>query len=360
MGLRCGLIGLPSCGKTTIYNAITSAGVAAYGGSEMNHAIVNVPDPRIQPLVDMYNAPKIVSATIEVVDIPGLKEGSTASEGRGAKLLGHVKDVDALLHVLRCFEDDMVPFEYNTINPVRDVETIDIELMVADSQTLQNKIDRLANKTRASDKNAIRMVADCKKVKSGLDDGIPARKQNLNEQEIDSICECNLISLKPVLYIANIKSMSTSDNNHVKALRDIAAAEGSEMVTVCGRDEAEINLLDPDDRQEFLKELGLEESSMERLIRAGYRMLGLISFFTAGEKEVHVWTCRNGESAPVAAGKIHTDMEKGFIRMEVIRYEDLISLGSEAAVSKAGKQRIEGKTYEVQDGDIVVIRFNAG
>ena len=202
------------------------------------------------------------------------------------------------------------------------------------------------------------MIVDCQKVLAGLNDGIPARKQGLDEHELKSVYDCNLVSLKPVLYIANIESIADEANDHVHALADIAASEEAEMITVCGQDEAEISQLDPEDQQEFLRELGLQESSMERLIRAAYRMLGLVNFFTAGEKEVHVWTCRKGDKAPVAAGKIHSDMEHGFIRMEVIRYEDLIELGSEAAVSKAGRQRIEGKGYEVQDGDIVVIRFS--
>lgn len=358
MALTCGLVGLPSCGKTTIYNAITAAGAGSYDGSEMNRATINVPDPRIQPLVDMYDAPKVVPATLEVVDIPGLKEGSTAGEGRGTRLLAHIKDVDAVLHVVRCFEDPSVPFEYETIDPARDVETIDLELMVADSQTLQNKIDRLAKLVRVGNKDAAGEVADCNKVKQALDDAIPARKQGLTEHELESVYDCNLVSLKPVLYVANIQSIEESENKHVRSLAKVAGSEGAEMITVCGRDEADISQLPAEDRQEFLDELGLEESSMERLIRAAYRMLGLVNFLTAGEKEVHVWTCRSGDKAPIAAGKIHTDMEKGFIRMEVIRYEDLMELGSEAAVAKAGKQRIEGKEYEVQDGDIVVIRFS--
>lgn len=358
MGLNCGLIGLPSCGKTMIYNAITSSVVASYDGSEMNRASINVPDPRIQPLVDMYKTNKIVHATLEVVDIPGLKEGSTVGEGRGAKLLGHIKDVDAMLHVVRCFDDKNIPFEYDSIDPQRDVETIDLEMMVADSQTLMNKIKRLSKKTKVGDKDATRDVANCEKVRASLDDGIPVRKQGLNEQELLSIRECNLVSLKPVFYIANMQSVEDADNEHVKALKGIANEEGAEILEICGRDEAEISQLEPDEQEEFLKELGLEESSMERLVHSAYKMLGLISFFTAGEQEVHVWTCHNGDKAPTAAGKIHTDMEKGFIRMEVIKYDDLIEHGSEAAVAKAGKQHIEGKTYEVQDGDIVVIRFN--
>jgi ribosome-binding ATPase len=358
MGLNCGLIGLPSCGKTIIYNAITAAEVSVYGGTEMNRAAVNVPDPRIQSLVKMYNPHKVVPATLEVVDIPGLKAGSTGGEGHGIKLLGHVKDVDALLHVVRCFEDENIPFEYEKIDPRRDVETVDLELIVADSQTLQNKIKRLSKKVRVGDKDASREVADCEKVRAGLENGVPTRKQNLNNHELASVRECNLVSLKPILYVANIKSIEDVKNRHVKTLQTISADDGSEMIAICGRDEAEVSQLEPEDQQEFLKELGLQESSIERLIRAAYRMLGLVNFFTAGPKEVHVWTCCKGDKAPNAAGKIHTDMEKGFIRMEVIKYEDLIELGSEAAAAKAGKQRIEGKAYEIQDGDVVVVRFN--
>ncbi len=323
----------------------------------MNRAAVNIPDGRIEALARIYHPPKLVPASLEVVDIAGLTSGSTASDGRGAKLLSHLKDVDALLHVVRCFEDDAVPFAYSTIDPKRDVETIDLEMMVADTQTLNNKINRLGKKAR-SDADTARAVADCKKVKDGFEQGIPARRQHLSPEELASLQECNLVSLKPVLYVANIKSMDDINNQHVKALKALAEAEGAEMVAVCGRDEAEISQLDPADRPEFLAALGLKESSMERLLRAANHMLGLVNFFTAGPKEVHVWTCHRGDAAPVAAGKIHTDMEEGFIRMEVIRCEDLIELGSEAAVAKAGKQRVEGRAYEVQDGDIVVVLFN--
>ncbi len=358
MGLNCGLVGLPSCGKTTIYNAITAAGAGTYDGLEMNRCVVNVPDPRIEPLVEMYAPKKVAPATLEVVDIPGLKAGSTAGAGRGTKLLSYVKDVDALLHVVRCFEDPNVPFEYATIDPARDVEAVDLELMVADSQTLQNKIDRLSKRARSGDKDAAVEVADCEKVLAALNEGIPARRQGLAAHELASVYDCHLVSLKPVLYIANIRSIDDAENERVKALRAIADAEGVAVLTVCGQDEAEIAQLDPQDQPAFLAELGLEESSMARLIHAAYRTLGLVNFFTAGEKEVHVWTCRQGDTAPIAAGKIHSDMEHGFIRMEVVRYEDLIALGSEAAVAKAGKQRIEGKTYEVKDGDVVVVRFS--
>ncbi|MFO8009803.1 MAG: redox-regulated ATPase YchF [Dehalococcoidia bacterium] len=358
MTLSCGLVGLPGCGKTTIFNAVTAAGAGCFDGSEMNRAVINVPDPRLDRLVEMYRPRKVVPATVEVVDIPGLRAGSTVGEGRGARLLGHIKDVDALLHVVRCFEDETVLSEYAGIDPGRDVETVELELVVADSQTLQNKIERLQKKSKAGDQEVIREKQECEKVKAGLEEGIPARKQILTESELASIRECNLLSIKPVLYIANIKSLEDESNAPVKTLQSIADAEGAEMIAVCGRDEAEIAQLEPEEQGEFLNELGLEESSMQRLIRAAYRLLGLVSFFTTGSDEVRAWTCHHGDMAPVAAGKIHTDMERGFIRMEVIRFDDLAELGSEAAVARAGRQRLEGKNYEVQDGDIVTIRFS--
>ncbi|MBI4303309.1 MAG: redox-regulated ATPase YchF [Chloroflexi bacterium] len=359
MGLSCGLVGLPSCGKTVIFNAITAAGVSVYGGSEMNRAVVNVLDQRLERLIDMYHPRKKIAATLDVVDIPGIKVNSNNNEaGRGSRLLGHIKDVEALLHIVRCFEDSDIPFAYDTIDPERDVETVDLELVTADSVTLENKITRLAKKVRAGDKDAIRETADCEKVYAAIQQGIPARKQNLSIRELASIGECNLVSLKPVIYIANIKSMADMDNKHVAALRQVASTEGTELIAVCGKDEADISQLEPDEQKEFLREIGLQESSMERLLGAAYRKLGLITFFTTGEDEVRAWTCRKGDKAPEAAGKIHSDLEKGFIRMEVIRYDDLMELGSEVAVARAGRERIEGREYEVQDGDIVVVRFN--
>ncbi len=357
MGLNCGLIGLPSCGKTVIFNAITAAGASSYSGAEINRVVVNIPDQRIDKLVELYHPLKDCRSTLEVVDIAGIKASSTGDKHNTA-LLGHIKDVDALLHVVRCFEDDGTPFEYETIDPARDVDLIDLEMVAADSATLENKIGRLAKKARAGDKDAVRETEDCQKVYAAIQQGIPARKQDLNAQELASIRECNVLSLKPVLYVANIKSAQDAANAHVLALKRIADAEGAEMITVCGKDEADISQLEPDEQRQFLQELGLTESSMERLLIAAYQLLGLVNFFTTGEDEVRAWTCREGTKAPVAAGKIHEDMEKGFIRMEVIQYDDLIELGSEAAVARAGRQRTESRDYEVKDGDIVVVRFN--
>ncbi len=357
MGLSCGLVGLASCGKTVIFNAVTAARVSNYSGNEMNRMVINVPDRRLEKLAEMYHPRKVVPTTLEIVDIPGLMVRPQA-DGNGFRLLGQVKNVEALLHVIRCFEDGNVPFEYETIDPVRDVDTVDLELMAADSVTLGNKINRLAKKLRAGDEDAIREAEDCEKVLSGIQQGIPARKQNLDVRELASVRDCNLVSLKPVLYVGNIKSTQDAANEHVAALRRIAEAEHTEMIVVCGRDEADISQLEPGEREDFLRELGMGESSMERLVHAAYRMLGLVTFFTTGEDEVRAWTCRKGDKAPVAAGKIHSDMQKGFVRMEVIRYEDLIELGSEAAVAKAGRLHVESREYEVQDGDAVCVLFN--
>ena len=358
MSFACGVVGLPGVGKTTIYNAITAAGAEGFGRDEANQAVVQVPDRRIAPLAAMFNAPKTVPAQMEVVDIPGLKAGSTAGGGRGSKLLAHIKDVDALIHVVRCFEDANLPHEYETIDPARDVETVDLEMTAADAQTVQNKIDRLAKRARTGDAEAKRDVVSLEKATEGLASGLPARKLALSERDRDALLDCNLMSLKPVLYVANLKFMAEAENRHVAVLQGIAAGEGAETVLVAGRDEAYIARLEPEDQKVFLAELGLAESSMERLIRAAYRTLGLVNFITAGPKEVHIWTCPAGSKAPKAAGKIHSDMEKGFIRMEVMACDDLIALGSEAAVAKAGRLRIEGKDYVVKDGDIVVVRFN--
>ncbi|MDO8568543.1 MAG: redox-regulated ATPase YchF [Dehalococcoidales bacterium] len=354
MGLICGLVGLPSCGKTVIFNAITAAGVSSYNGSEMNRAVVNIPDQRINRLVELYHPRKTTLATLEVVDIPGVGN-SPQGTGRGSKLLGNIKDVDALLHVVRCFENGSA----QKIDPVRDIETVDLELLAADATTLENKITRLSKKARVGDKDAVRDTAACEKVHKAIQDGIPARKQGLNELELAAVWECNLVSLKPVFYVANIASMADAARPEVTTLKELARKEGAEVITICGKDEADISQLDPKDRPEFLRELGLTESSVERLLGAASKMLGIVHFFTSGEDEVRAWTCHKGDKAPVAAGKIHSDMEKGFIRMEVTRYDDLMELGSEAAVAKAGKHRVESRDYEVQDGDIVMVLFNS-
>ena len=357
MALSCGLIGIASSGKTVIFKAITSSRILSTNPADMNRMIIKVPDSRLNKLADMYHPNKVVPTTIEVVDIPGLSTRGP-SDGKGFRLLGQIKNVDALIHVVRCFENGNIPFEYETIDPKRDVETVDLELMVADNATLENKISRLEKKIRMGDKDAIRDSAACEKVLNAIKQGIPARRQNLTPSEMASVYDCNLVSLKPVVYVANVKNPEDANNPFVAALRHLAEAEPTEIVVVRGKDEADIADLEPEEQKEFLKELGLEQSSMERLVYAAYRKLELITFFTVGQDEVRAWTCRRGDKAPAAAGKIHTDLEKGFIRMETISYEDLISLGNEAAVAKAGRKRVESRDYVVQDGDIVQVLFN--
>lgn len=353
MPLRCGLLGRPQCGKTTVFNAITAAHASMFDAAEAHRATVAIPDGRVQQLVDLYAPAKITPSTMDLVDIPGLEEGATAEGGRGSKLLTHIKEADMLIHVVRCFENGHDP-----IAAIHDVELIDLELMAADAQTLERKIERICKRARIGDKLIIQESEACQRVLDRLHEGIPARRQDLTDVERAAVFECTLMSLKPVLYVANASSSQDMDSDAVEALRAFAAAEGSEVVPICGRDEADISELPKEDQAEFLSELGLQELSVERLIHAAYNELGLVDFFTAGPTEVHVWTCRSGCKAPAAAGKIHTDMERGFIRMEVIAYDDLIEHGSEDAVAKAGKLRLEGKEYEIRDGDIVVIRFS--
>jgi GTP-binding protein YchF len=316
---------------------------------------VDIPDSRIDSLVGIYSPEKTISANLMVVDIPSFEIGSSNEKAYSAKLLAHLKDSDALLHVIRCF-----PRDNDDLNPVGDADILDLEMMLADIQTLTNKIERLQKKARSGDSEVIKESDHCKKVKSGLESGVAARRQDLTETELQSVNECNLVSLKPVVYVANVKTTQDSTSEFVRALESRAQEEGSEVVVVSGQDEADISQMDISDRQDFLNELGLSESSMVRLLRSAYKCLGMLNFFTVGEDEVRAWTCRQGDKAPVAAGKIHKDMQKGFIRMEVMRAEDLIQLGSETAVVKAGKKKVEGKDYLVQEGDVVVVLFNKG
>ena len=354
MALRCGLVGVPGCGKTTVFNALSAAGASVFDGAEMHRATVEVPDPRVTGLVKLYQPKKIVPATLDIVDIPGLEEGSTAEGGRGSRLLTHVKEADVLVHVVRCF----VSSSGDAPRPVHEIESLDLELMAADAQTIEKKVVRLAKRVRAGDKDAVREVADCERVLEQLHEGIPARRQSLSAQERASVFECTLVSLKPVLYVANVSHAGALNGSLVQTLVGFAAQEDAEVVAISGSDEAEISELPAEDRASFLAELGLGEPAAARVIHAAYRELGLVDFFTAGEREVHVWTCRAGDTAPVAAGRIHTDMEKGFIRLEVIPYEATIEHGGEQGAIQAGARRLEGKEYVIQDGDVVVVRFS--
>jgi len=353
MPLRCGLIGRPRCGKTTVFNAITAAHASIFDAADAHRATVAVPDPRVKRLAELYHPARISPSTVELVDIPGLAEGAASEGGRTPRLLAHIKEPDVLIHVARAFASAEGPPD-----PIHDVELVDLELMAADAATLERKLARIAKRASAGDKAAVRESEDCQRILDRLHEGIPARRQGLTSSERASVFECTLISLKPVLYVANVDGSGDSASERVERLAAMGAAEGSETVVIRGRDEAEINELPEEDRAEFLAELGLHESSAVRLLHAAYRELALVDFFTAGEKEVHVWTCRAGSPAAQAAGKIHTDMERGFIRMEVIAFDDLIKHGSEEAAARAGARRLEGRDYCVQDGDIVVVRFS--
>lgn len=351
MALRCGLIGRPRCGKTTVFNAMTAAGASSFDAAELHRATVEVADRRVEELVRLYQPKKVVRASVEAADIPGLAEGEGAG-GRAARTLTHIKEADVLIHVVRLFAS-----AEGEPRPIHDVELVDLELMAADSSTLERKRDRIVKRARTGDKDAAREMEDCERVLAHLHDGVPVRRQQLDEREQASVFECNLLSQKPVLYVANVHASEELEGPGVEALRTWGAREGAETVSICGRDESDVTELSVEEREAFLAALGIGEPSIERVIHAAYRELGLVDFFTAGEREVHVWTCRRGDKAPVAAGRIHTDMERGFVRMEVISTADLLAFGSEDAVARAGKRRIEGRDYEVQDGDIVVIRF---
>ncbi len=352
MALRCGLVGRPNCGKTTVFNAVTAAGASSFDAAELHRTTVEVPDPRVEELVKLYQPKKVVRSSVEIADIPGLASGDAAGGGRATRLLTHIKEADVLIHVVRCF-----PSAESDPSPVHDVELVDLELMAADAATLERKRDRIVKRARAGDKDTAAELEDCEHVHDRLHEGVPARRQKLSERERRSVSECTLLSLKPVLYVANVGSADALEGSAVALLRAWAAEEGAEAVAICGKDEADLSELPADERVFFLAELGLAELSIERVIHAAYRELGLVDFFTVGEREVHVWTCRKGDKSAAAAGRIHSDMERGFVRMEVIPYADLVRLGSEDAVAKAGKRRLEGRDYEVQDGDIVIVRF---
>lgn len=351
MPLRCGLIGRPQCGKTTVFNAISAANAPLR--TEVHRATVTVPDARFRQLVELYKPKKLVPATMDMVDIPGFAEATGTDRERTAALLLQVREADVLVHVVRCFERGEDP-----VDPIHDIEVVDLELMAADADVLQRKVERLEKRVRSGDKQACQESEVCQRVLVQLHDGRPARQQGLTQSALESVRDCNLLSLKPVLYVANVAEVEAIGGPHVEALAAHGVQGGSETIPVCGRDEAEISELPEQDRAAFLEALGMEALSVERVVHAAYRELGLVDFFTAGEREVHVWTCRQGDKAPVAAGKIHTDMERGFIRLEVIACEDLIGHGSEAAAAEAGKRRLEGKEYEIRDGDVVVVRFS--
>jgi ribosome-binding ATPase len=362
MGIKCGIVGLPNVGKSTLFNALTKAGIPAanfpFCTIDPNVGIVPVPDPRLEALSAIARPQKIIPATIEFVDIAGLVAGAAQGEGLGNKFLAHIREVDAITHVVRCFEHEDIVHVAGRIDPIADIETIDTELALADLDTVERSLARAEKSAKAGDKEAIVKRDVLTRVRAHLDAGHPVRSLALDTSDRAAIRDLFLLTMKPVLYVANVREEGFTGNPHLEAVRVRAASEGAEVVPVCASIEEELAQLDDADKGAFLADMGLEEPGLDRLIRAAYRLLGLQTYFTAGEKEVRAWTVFVGATAPQAAGVIHSDFERGFIRAETIAFNDYIRLKGESGAREAGRLRLEGKEYVVQEGDVLHFRFN--
>jgi ribosome-binding ATPase len=364
MALKCGIVGLPNVGKSTLFNCLSNAKAQSanfpFCTIEPNVGTTSVPDPRLQKLEALVNPERVMPTTMEIVDIAGLVKGASKGEGLGNQFLANIRETDAILHVLRCFDDGNIIHVDGSVNPIRDKEIIDIELQLKDLDSVEKKIQSLARVIKSGDKDAVKENELAHKIKEGLEQGRSIRGLDFTQEEFDIIRTFNLITSKPVMYVCNVDEDSVKTGNaHVDAVKAAVASENAEVMIIGAKIEADITELETyDERQMFLDELGLEEPGVNRLIRQAYHLLNLQTYFTAGVKEVRAWTIRKGMTAPQAAGVIHSDFEKGFIRAEVMKYNDFITYGSESAVKEAGKFKVEGKEYVVEDGDVMHFRFN--